>query len=163
MMVKFTDQEKMNVALFVKESNEIEGIFNVTEDEIVSTIHFINNKNPTIDDLIALVKVYQPDAELRNKKGLDVCVGNYIAPAGGPIIETALKALLSELQMRHPFDFHNCYEDLHPFTNGNGRTGRALWANQIHTLTDIYPIGFLHLWYYQSLEKTPTWMGRLMK
>ena len=102
------------------------------------------------------MQVYQPDAKLRDIEGLDVRVGGHVAPAGGPKIRLTLEEMLKDWRGYHsPCYFHLLYEDLHPFTDGNGRTGRALWANQMYALTNACPIGFLHMWYYQTLENCP--------
>ena len=39
----------------------------------------------------------------------------------------------------------------HPFTDGNGRSGRALWLWQMNNHA---PFGFLHTFYYQTLENS---------
>lgn len=82
-------------------------------------------------------------------RGLNVVVGRYRPPLGGPNIRATLQKLL-----RHPHDpylIHQAYEALHPFTDGNGRSGRALWLHMMGG-PDAVPLGFLHTWYYQSLR-----------
>lgn len=61
-------------------------------------------------------------------------------------IEGLMKDLFDE--MPKPFTFHKRYENIHPFADLNGRTGRAIW---LHQMRDA-PLGFLHTWYYQSLS-----------
>ena len=45
------------------------------------------------------------------------------------------------------------YETLHPFMDGNGRSGRILWAWQMieHNIAPGLSLGFLHAYYYQTL------------
>lgn len=52
-----------------------------------------------------------------------------------------------------PYDVHQQYETLHPFTDGNGRSGRALWLWQMIRDGQRAQLGFLHTWYYQSLRE----------
>lgn len=64
-------------------------------------------------------------------------------------IELAMKELFeSDL---NPYFFHKRYEEIHPFADLNGRTGRAIWLHQMLEEQDV-PLGFLHTWYYQSLS-----------
>jgi hypothetical protein len=139
---------------FVRESNRIEGIHrDPTREEMEATIAFTNLPfAPTTEDMEKLVAVYAPGHRLRDQYGLDVRVGNHIAPRGCPEIRTSLDALLSRVaegaDEYHPWQAHIDYETLHPFTDGNGRSGRALWLWQMQTA----PIGFLHSFYYQTLS-----------
>ena len=135
---------------FVRESNRIEGILrDSTEDEIAAHGLLMALDKITVPDLEIFVAVVQPGARLRRELGWDVRVGNHIAPPGGPIIETQLEELLArDMGAYHK---HNVYETLHPFTDGNGRSGRVLWLWQMGGIEHA-PLGFLHQWYYQSLE-----------
>lgn len=140
----------MNSLTFIAESNRIEGIHRLpTIAEVDEHERFMRLDVLSVADLRQFVSVYQPGAKLRDRKGLDVRVGNHIPPEGGPHILKALEQHLAELS--DPWLDHVAYEMLHPFTDGNGRSGRALWAWQM-TRQRGYPLGFLHHFYYQTLQ-----------
>ena len=145
---------------FIKESNKIEGINRQpTQEEIDEYIRFMELKSITIKDLAQFTRVYQPNAQLRDKPGLNVRVGNHIPIPGGSLVKEYLDILLakidfqlegniSQLERRKiAYDTHIEYENLHPFTDGNGRTGRMIW---MWIMRDA-PLGFLHTFYYQTL------------
>jgi hypothetical protein len=139
---------------FVRESNRIEGIHrDPTFKEVDATAAFTAKTRLTISDLIDLVAVYQPDARPRFVQGLDVRVGNHIPPRGGPHVQEQLQAILEDVNERRfqPFIQHCIYETLHPFTDGNGRSGRALWLWHMGGIHKA-PLGFLHHFYYQALQ-----------
>lgn len=140
---------------FVAESNRIEGITRPpTEEELEEFDRFMELPEVTVEELERFVKVYQPNARLRDKVGLNVRVGNHLPPPGGPNIRKQLQAILERVNgVGKPFDVHVDYEMLHPFTDGNGRSGRMLWVWQ---LGEVPRIGFLHLFYYQCLSSNQT-------
>jgi hypothetical protein len=107
---------------------------------------------PTLDDLVEFVDRIEPGAQLRERRGLDVRVGSHVPISGGPEVRRRLEALMGVLAT-DPFDWHQDYETLHPFTDGNGRSGRAMWAWQMRGRGYRFGLGFLHMWYYQSLSK----------
>lgn len=139
---------------FIEESNRIEGIErDATDEEIAATVAFLDTKELAVSDLEKLVRVYQPYARLRDSYGLDVIVGGYVPPPGSPEIRQALNTLLVRVSNKDPlydpWNTHITYEMLHPFTDGNGRSGRALWLWQMKSA----PLGFLHKFYYQTLSR----------
>lgn len=123
----------------------------------VEALKIFTSGKPTIRSLTDYVNICQPGNRLRDVAGLNVQVGSYIAPAGGPEIPVALQTIL-DTTMDGGYDAytaHVCYEKLHPFTDGNGRSGRALWLyHMLHVERKrnmVERLGFLHSFYYQTL------------
>lgn len=140
---------------FMIESNAIEGITRSPPRltrEIKATGVFLDLAEPMVMDIVKLVSVYQPDAQLRTRQGMNVRVGKHIAPPGGRDIRKDLEEILyaATEQESNPHYFHCWYEELHPFTDGNGRSGRTLWLWMMLRRGGA-PLGFLHTFYYQAL------------
>lgn len=135
---------------FVTESNAIEGINRApTVDEIQAHVEFLQGE-VDVPALERFVSVVQPGAELRRREGMNVRVSNHIAPRGGPKIERRLNTLLANSSLA-PYSRHLLYEHLHPFMDGNGRSGRVLWLHNMGGIENA-PLGFLHHFYYQTLS-----------
>lgn len=140
---------------FVAESNRIEGITREpTDAEVAATRYFLNVEAPTTFDIINLVDVLQPGAVIRDQIGLNVRVGDHHPPPGHPRMVEWLHDLLYDARWPEadPWLVHCRYETLHPFTDGNGRSGRALWAWMQVRRGDDLVLGFLHRFYYQTLS-----------
>ncbi len=132
---------------FIHESNAIEGIYREPfQLEIDEFIRFMALDVITINELVKFVSIYQPNAKLRDIYGLNVRIGSYYPPFGGPELRESLKNLLE--QDLDAYHLHVAYEKLHPFTDGNGRSGRMLWAWKMKS----FERGFLINFYYQTLS-----------
>ena len=141
----------IKLADFVRESNRIEGIRRKPLTAEIAAHRDFLASDGALAELEHFVSIVQPGAVLRRSAGMNVRVGNHVAPPGGPGIETELRRLLA--MTATPYQRHCAYETLHPFMDGNGRSGRVLWLRDMGGLS-CAPLGFLHHWYYQSLAAT---------
>jgi hypothetical protein len=145
---------------FVVESNRIEGVHRApTEAEVNAHYSLLQRPQLTIADIEAFVDVVQPGAKLWGESGMNVRVGDHFPPEGGPLIRARLDALLMLANGRGalPYAAHHEYETLHPFMDGNGRSGRVVWLWMMKqeggpAWQQALELGFLHTWYYQSLQ-----------
>ena len=136
---------------FAKESNRIECIIDEVEDiDHAGRLEVLLANALTLD----AVCEFNTAGELRNKPGINVRAGNHIPPPGGPAIEYHLSEIIQGvINGEDPYTIHHEFETLHPFMDGNGRTGRAMWLWQMVNQHNYdMSLGFLHKWYYQSLE-----------
>ncbi len=142
---------------FLKESNAIEGIFEVRAEEWEAAHSFLWLDEIRVADLANYVNI-TARGKLRTDLGMNVWVGidNYLPPFGGEEVEQELKTLIAAVneEMTHPWRIHIQYERLHPFTDGNGRSGRLLWAWQMlnENIRPGLSHGFLETYYRQTLQ-----------
>lgn len=150
---------------FAAESDRIEGIDE--EDErherhIAELGILLERPKLTVVDVRRFVAGAQPNAKIRDRKGRNVSImrnGEVLhrPPEGGIQIVGKLEELLEQISRGElePGEAHAAYESLHPFTDGNGRSGRAVWAWHMEKVgQNPFGLGFLHLFYYQALELT---------
>jgi hypothetical protein len=143
---------------FAEESNRIEGISGLGRDlahtEALRSLLVLARID--VSDLEAFVRRVEPDAFLRTKDEHRVVVGGHVAPSAS-VAQRELKVLLDRINDGRvsPVWAHIEYERIHPFIDGNGRSGRALWLWQMQGLgwdVDLMPRLFLQQFYYQTLS-----------
>lgn len=156
-MIKPAKTESEFLENFIVESNAIEGIYREPRsEEKIATAKFLKLDEITLQDVVDFVSACQPGAMLRDMEGLNVTIGNHTPPGGGISIKTRLQDLLDDINARNisAYDAHVRYEHLHPFMDGNGRSGRVIWLWQmVKNSCRVAPLGFLQTFYYQALSK----------
>lgn len=149
-----------DVRAFAKESNKIEGIFDEAEDRKMIKLlqKFLIHKNLTSYHVANFAKGLGSRCNLRDREGMDVRIGDYLPLKGGRKVIEHLNSLFDmqndPKKKITPFKFHQHFEALHPFMDGNGRTGRAIWLWQMLKEERNTFLGFLHIYYYQSLKES---------
>lgn len=141
---------------FQAESNLIERMPVVRQEEVVALRTLLDASQLTVGELVAYVSVIQPNAILRDNASVgNAWVSDYEAPPSGraamQLLDTLLYRINSTGALKDitPHEAYCRYECIHPFTDGNGRSGRALWL-WMHK--GKAPQGFLNEFHYETLE-----------
>lgn len=159
-----TLEEEDALRRFVLASNEIEGIIGQSAHQLNRDINahrkVLAIKRLETQHLNAFVRTVA-SANIRDKNGMNVVVGNHRPPPGGWKIEPWLRKILSlkpgvegmpDDMVKFAHLRHCEFESLHPYMDGNGRAGRALWLRDMGGPGAVMRYGFLQQFYYSSLD-----------
>ena len=151
---------KHYVEEFVRESWWIERETCVVDEMVEKHLKLLEEPRLTVD----IVKQFCYETTggmLRTHLLQSVSVGDYTPPRGCLEMPIYLSDLLlkfndavnaEKVDYNLPWKLHMEFESLHPFTDGNGRTGRALWLWHKCRIHGTPQFTFLHEFYYDTLR-----------
>ena len=139
---------------FATESNKIERIYVERRhlQHAAALKKLLALEELRLEDLQEFVTSIQPDARLRTASYHRVWIGGREAPPASESLP-ALMGLLDNINkgLVSPLEAHKQYEYLHPFIDGNGRSGRAIWLWQQAKQGYDGRYLFLQMYYYSTL------------
>lgn len=89
-----------------------------------------HSRKPTMDDAIVLGQMVEPIMNIYGLRDCGVRVGSRSCPSPDRVLPL-LTALFDQQHALEPIEFYKEFELIHPFVDGNGRTGKILlnWLN----------------------------------
>lgn len=128
-----------DIKKYIKASNEIEGIYSKEEDaqSLLAWAYLEQLTTLSHTDIMRVQKMitlHQEDLK-PNEKGyyrgmagndVNVSVGGRLAPEFSKVPEL-MQGWLTDIPFMTPLTGHIRFESIHPFRDGNGRTGRMIY------------------------------------
>lgn len=138
---------------FIIESNQIEGEKTFLKKELPVYEWWLDDdidedRLKEFHKRLCQARVMLDESERGVYRKVPVYVGKKEMMNPGSIRRCMIQ-FFGDLEKMSPFEAHKRYEEIHPFVDLNGRTGRAIWLWQMGGPGSL---GFLHSWYYQSLN-----------
>lgn len=128
---------KSEIVEFLRESNAIEGIYDdvALEDAVKAWKYLIAQPELTLQVILRTHKILMKRISPRvagKMRMVDVRVGPRLCPAW-QLVSGLLNEWIKSVHpgMTDPISLHVAFEKIHPFEDGNGRTGRMLLNWQI--------------------------------
>jgi len=132
-------ERKFDIEKYIKESNAIEGIFDEAEikQSLVAWEYLNEQTDLSHGDIMKVQKIITLNQkELKpNQRGyyrgmagndVEVSVGGRHAPSY-VMVEDLMRGWLEDMNQMSPLIAHIRFESIHPFVDGNGRTGRMIY------------------------------------
>lgn len=152
----------MNLEEFMRESNAIESEFDkplkqvngmfrgaLHENDLAAAKRFLANRL-TEESLKRLHSDLSIGRGIRRGAWRDcqVQVGGHTPPGPGKL-NRLMYTFFNKLRDMSAWEAHNLFEQIHPFEDLNGRTGRLIW---LHKMERDIRRPFLQEYYYQTLN-----------
>ena len=130
-------QEEFDVKRYIRGSNAIEGIYEDAEiEQSLKAWEFLTKQDEVTHAVICEVQkiITANQSELKPEhRGnyrsfckVNVTVGGRYAPDHS-LVDSLMQGWLADLPKMQPLIGHVRFESIHPFVDGNGRTGRMIY------------------------------------
>jgi len=147
-MIKGTKRTK-HILQFAIDSDKIEGEeFCMAHHRAL--VHIINVKDLTEQALLDAHRMFSDEEWAGKYRTVMVTVGKHVPPAPH-MVKLLMSNWSLDLHKMDSFEAHNRFEKIHPFFDGNGRMGRAIWLRKALAEGYNFEISFLHSYYYATL------------
>jgi len=141
---------------FMLESNRIEGEDRLNPGDVEAVEYALSMKILTIYDLFtihSLLGEYLKKEWVGRFRQVTIRVGDDIRFPNPYAVPVLMENYMKDFKKLDSWVAHNRFEKIHPFRDLNGRMGRIIWLTKALKEGYNFGIPFLHMYYYQCLER----------